>query len=88
MPIRRQRRAGLLGHRHGQSPSHTYPRRSHDADVPSIWDDTPFRAAWKAVQDEALANLKEATELYLEEFPQHDSPRPLVTTFEVAVAAD
>ncbi len=34
--------------------------------------------------DEALANLKEATELYLEEFspPEHD--RPLLTTFEAA----
>ena len=34
--------------------------------------------------DEALANLKEATELYLDEFPQRDAPRPLLTTFEVA----
>jgi predicted RNase H-like HicB family nuclease len=33
--------------------------------------------------DEALANLKEATELYLEEFPQKGSHRPIVTTFEV-----
>ncbi len=35
---------------------------------------------------EALANLKEATELYLEEFPL-DSPSPsLMTTFEIAYA--
>jgi predicted RNase H-like HicB family nuclease len=33
--------------------------------------------------EEALANLKESTELYLEEFPLKASPRPLVTTFEV-----
>lgn len=33
--------------------------------------------------EEALANLKEATELYLEEFPTfHASPR-IITTFEV-----
>lgn len=33
--------------------------------------------------DEALSNLKEATELYLEEFP-HDYPgRSFMTTFEV-----
>lgn len=32
--------------------------------------------------EEALANLKEATELYLEEVPLHDVERPLVTTFE------
>ena len=34
--------------------------------------------------DEALANLKEATELYLEEFPVEETSRPLFTTFEVA----
>jgi len=37
--------------------------------------------------EEALANLKEATELYLEEFPQNELARPLLTTFEVAVGA-
>jgi predicted RNase H-like HicB family nuclease len=35
--------------------------------------------------EEALANLKEATELYLEEFPLEAGERPLLTTFEVAV---
>jgi len=35
--------------------------------------------------DEALTNLREATELYLEEFPAEETQRPLVTTFEVAV---
>ena len=34
--------------------------------------------------DEALANLKEATELYLEEFPLAEGDRPLLTTFEAA----
>lgn len=37
--------------------------------------------------DEALANLKEATELYLEEFPLKETRRPLLTTFEVAEVA-
>jgi len=37
--------------------------------------------------EEAIANLKEATELYLEEFPVPEVTRPLVTTFEVAVHA-
>lgn len=32
---------------------------------------------------EALANLKEATELYLEEFPLKQNGKPLLTTFEV-----
>ncbi len=34
--------------------------------------------------DAALANLKEATELYLEEFPLPQGERPLLTTFEAA----
>jgi len=33
--------------------------------------------------EEALANLREATELFLEEFPQIGIARPLLTTFEV-----
>lgn len=33
--------------------------------------------------EEALANLKEATELYLEEFATFDSSPRIVTTFEV-----
>jgi predicted RNase H-like HicB family nuclease len=38
--------------------------------------------------EEALANLKEATELYLEEFPMEAKPeRAIVTTFEVAGVA-
>lgn len=36
--------------------------------------------------EEAVANLREATELYLEEFPLTDVPRPLVTTFEATYA--
>ena len=34
--------------------------------------------------EEALANLREATEIYLEEFPFIPSGQPLVTTFQVA----
>ncbi|MDI6799491.1 MAG: type II toxin-antitoxin system HicB family antitoxin [Actinomycetota bacterium] len=37
--------------------------------------------------EEALDNLKEATELYLEEFPDIVIEKPLLTTFEVAVNA-
>jgi predicted RNase H-like HicB family nuclease len=36
--------------------------------------------------EDALANLKEATELYLEEFPLPDVGRPLLTTFETTYA--
>jgi predicted RNase H-like HicB family nuclease len=39
----------------------------------------------KSVED-AIANLKEATELYLEEFPLPSMDRPIVTTFEVSHA--
>jgi len=35
--------------------------------------------------EEAIANLKEATELYLEEFPLEIGSKPLMTTFEAAV---
>jgi predicted RNase H-like HicB family nuclease len=35
--------------------------------------------------EDAIANLREATELYLEEFPLVVSGRPLVTTFDVEV---
>ncbi len=37
--------------------------------------------------EEALANLKEATQLYLEEFPLKVETRSLLTTFEVAEVA-
>lgn len=36
---------------------------------------------------EALANLTEATELYLEEFPLAPRQKPVVTTFRVADVA-
>ena len=35
--------------------------------------------------DEAISNLKEATELYLEEFPEPQGERPILTTFEAAL---
>ncbi len=36
--------------------------------------------------EQALANLKEATEVYLEEFPLPKNGRALVTTFEAVRA--
>ncbi len=36
--------------------------------------------------EEALSNLREATELYLEEFPTKSKGKPLLTTFEIANA--
>jgi len=41
-----------------------------------------------ATIEEAIANLKEATELYLEEFPLKKSRHPILTTFEVAEVAN
>jgi predicted RNase H-like HicB family nuclease len=35
--------------------------------------------------EEATANLKEATELYLEDFPLPRTEKPILTTFEVGV---
>ena len=37
--------------------------------------------------EEAIANLKEATELYLEEFPLEEVTKPIMTTFEASVNA-
>jgi predicted RNase H-like HicB family nuclease len=37
--------------------------------------------------EEALANLQEATELYLKEFPLEATGQPLVTTFQVGAHA-
>jgi len=35
--------------------------------------------------EEAVRNLREATELYLAEFPLPDAPKALMTTFEAVV---
>jgi predicted RNase H-like HicB family nuclease len=37
--------------------------------------------------EEAINNLKEATELYLEEFPLKEEKKSLITTFEVSSIA-
>ncbi len=37
--------------------------------------------------DEALRNLTEATELYVEEFPATDHPKSFLTTFQIKVGA-
>ena len=37
--------------------------------------------------EEALANLKEATELYLEEFPIQNIDKVFLTTFESTISA-
>jgi predicted RNase H-like HicB family nuclease len=40
-----------------------------------------------ATMEEAVANLKEATELYLEEFPMKKTEHAVMTTFEVKLRA-
>lgn len=37
--------------------------------------------------EESVANLREATTLYLEEFPLQKTFKPIITTFEVAANA-
>lgn len=37
--------------------------------------------------EEAVANLREATELYLEEVPLPETSRPVLTTFEAVINA-
>jgi len=36
--------------------------------------------------EEAISNLKEATELYLEEFPLKEKEHPILATFEISIA--
>jgi len=36
--------------------------------------------------EEAIAHLKEATELYLEEFPGQKFSKPFLTTFEASIS--
>ena len=38
--------------------------------------------------DEAIVNLKESTELYLEEFPLQNKEKPFITFFEVEIHAE
>ena len=38
--------------------------------------------------EEAVDNLKEATELYIEEFPVENEVKSIITTFEVASIAE
>jgi len=45
--------------------------------------ETGTTTQWETVE-EALANLREATELYLEEFPLVVTGSPLLTSFHVA----
>ena len=37
--------------------------------------------------DESISNLKEATELYLEEFPLQECIKSILTTFEASINA-
>ena len=47
------------------------------ANCPEVWT-----VSQGSTIEEAVANLKEATELYLEEFPIKSKSRSLLTTFE------
>ncbi|MBM4424625.1 MAG: type II toxin-antitoxin system HicB family antitoxin [Chloroflexi bacterium] len=55
--------------------------RWHVAECPEVGTISQGRTL-----DEAVKNLREATELYLEEFPPRQVGRPLLTTFEAAYA--
>ncbi len=41
----------------------------------------------RKIVEEAVPNLKEATELYLQEFPLPETNHPLLTTFDVTIYA-
>ena len=54
-----------------------------------MWQNAPkwVRSAREVPVEEAVSNLKEATELYLEEFPLTKKKRAILTTFEVSSVA-
>ena len=52
------------------------------AECPEVWTVSQGHTV-----ESAIVNLKEATELYLEEFPLSTVSRSLLTTFEVAAYA-
>jgi len=62
-------------------PSYTKERALYVAECPELGT-----VSQGATIEEAVANLKEATELYLEEFPPENRSRPLVTVFEARYA--
>jgi len=47
------------------------------------WNPETGSSSQGDTRDEALANLVEATTLYLEEFPLSGRPRTVVTTFRI-----
>jgi len=55
---------------------------SYIAECPEVGTTSQGRTA-----EEAVANLKEATELHLAEFPLEERRRPIITTFEVTEGA-
>jgi predicted RNase H-like HicB family nuclease len=67
---------------------HTYTAVIHKEDNLYVADCPEVGTASQgATLEEAIANLKEATELYLEEFPPTEIARPILTTFDVAIHA-
>ena len=86
--------------RDGYCPKHN--RTYHGVRCPQCAEDDekarleralePLKRAWEKKEageqlQLILANLKEATELHLEEFPMNATGQPLVTTFQVSVDA-
>jgi len=57
-------------------------------EVQGILLHTQFRTTTQGdTVEEAIQNLREATELYPEEFPQLTTGRPLLTSFEISARA-
>ena len=64
-------------------PQHLMPTCSAKGGYVALNPETGTTAQGETVE-EAVANLKEATTLYLEEFPLAFRGHPVVTTFSVA----
>ena len=70
----------------------TDPDTGKSISIPSVFTEFPKRVCDRLVSqgasiEDALANLREATELCLEEFPLGEVERPILTTFEIPAHA-
>jgi predicted RNase H-like HicB family nuclease len=68
-------------------PTHTYTAVVHREDYLYVAECPEVGVVSQGkTLEEAITNLREATELYLEEFPPPHSDRSVITTFEVTYA--
>ncbi len=76
---------GHIPHKIKRSGLHSQPATTHISGFTFTCPEVSTVSQGKTLEQD-VKTLREATELYLEEFPQADLDRSLMTTFEVAGA--